>query len=1158
MSDLLGIGASGISVYQRALSTVSNNIANLGTDGYARQTTEIKQNTPQQAGRGYIGTGAYFDRVARQYDSFLESSLQQATADLDAEGATVEYTTRLLDLLGGERSGLTAPLDSFFAATKILSTEPSNTAYRSLMLRKADELVGRINGLSDDLDGLSDQAYSAMQADIRSVNGLADQLAGINRQLLNKKNEGDQPPELLDQRDKLLRDLSQFVSITTRFDEKGQVDVSLSGSFRQGVLVNGVNAGLLAASRVSPQSDDLAFEVQGGAGAGTLSRVDSGSVAGYARFTESTVVQARSRLNELTDVLARQVNAIQTAGLDLNGSIGTDFFAIAPQISIDKSSARGQFDVTPTFTADASLSDVSFDVVWDERAGAWRANDPSTGAEVRSTSRDLVEIGGVRFQVSGNFVEGDRFTVTARQNASAGIRVALTSGSQIAAASLFRVIPGETNLAGLNPTVSFTEAEGLSGNGILPTVATAQTASTTAPIGVIPPGQDAVVITLDPDAASSGALQVLTRDGRHLVGTTTPDFTALLANSDFFVAGSTYSDTYLNRADVDAGSYKDFVLEYGALADAVAVTQLTPLSGYALDAPSTTDFSEGFLELTLLGANPSAQVVIPSETAVSVTAGEVTIVDDLVYVGTGTASELVGELSYPTSNAENANQTVRIDLYADDLTNPRTSALGVGLMTELASRVRIDDGRDLSATTRPISGQILIKAVDQTGELQFSDAVIVDSTLLVQAGQFATDATEYQASIRAESFPLATTAGAVVSSGRIELNGSSLGDLTVGLSGEPGYGALSALDIKQWIDNAAVPDVEVFTSHQIYVDADDVVFESLGLSINGTSILSIATGGATEFSDLDDLVDSINAESATTGVSVMQNTEGNLVFSNTDGLGANISIASSTGTTDDNLLGLANGVYTGRYDVIQRGESTSSLMFALVGDGAPSDLNAVGLNTVIRLQGDLDEELGIFLTGGDGDVSATLDSNGTSLADGLRQRLIEFSVDENNLLTITDQGSGTILAERAYADELILSYQGMTVVLDEPAEAGDTYVVDGNNTGSGGAFDAQGNNANLLRMVALENAGVMSSGLTLGESYLSLVGDTGNIATQAEISESALTVLKQQAIEARDRVSGVSLDQEAADLIRFQQAYQASAQVMQVASRLFDAILQVQ
>jgi flagellar hook-associated protein FlgK len=52
-------------------------------------------------------------------------------------------------------------------------------------------------------------------------------------------------------------------------------------------------------------------------------------------------------------------------------------------------------------------------------------------------------------------------------------------------------------------------------------------------------------------------------------------------------------------------------------------------------------------------------------------------------------------------------------------------------------------------------------------------------------------------------------------------------------------------------------------------------------------------------------------------------------------------------------------------------------------------------------------------------------------------------------------------------------------------------------------------------------------------------------------------VVNDQAIEARDKVSGVSLDEEAADLIRFQQAYQASAKAMQVANTLFDAILQV-
>ena len=65
----------------------------------------------------------------------------------------------------------------------------------------------------------------------------------------------------------------------------------------------------------------------------------------------------------------------------------------------------------------------------------------------------------------------------------------------------------------------------------------------------------------------------------------------------------------------------------------------------------------------------------------------------------------------------------------------------------------------------------------------------------------------------------------------------------------------------------------------------------------------------------------------------------------------------------------------------------------------------------------------------------------------------------------------------------------------------------------------------------------------------------GNKATLSRISQEALQVVYDQAVETKDAVSGVSLDSEAADLIRFQQAYQASAQVIQVASKLFDSIL---
>ena len=94
MSDLLGIGSSGIGVAQQALSTVSNNIANLSTDGYSRQTTEIRQAQPKDVGNGYIGTGAYFDGVARQYRAILADGARNA--------ALARVTTPLLVIHGAD------------------------------------------------------------------------------------------------------------------------------------------------------------------------------------------------------------------------------------------------------------------------------------------------------------------------------------------------------------------------------------------------------------------------------------------------------------------------------------------------------------------------------------------------------------------------------------------------------------------------------------------------------------------------------------------------------------------------------------------------------------------------------------------------------------------------------------------------------------------------------------------------------------------------------------------------------------------------------------------------------------------------------------------------------------------------------------------------
>ena len=65
MSDLLGLGGNGVLAYQRALVTVSNNIANVATDGYSRQQVDLQSLPARNTGRGYLGTGVAVSKSNR-------------------------------------------------------------------------------------------------------------------------------------------------------------------------------------------------------------------------------------------------------------------------------------------------------------------------------------------------------------------------------------------------------------------------------------------------------------------------------------------------------------------------------------------------------------------------------------------------------------------------------------------------------------------------------------------------------------------------------------------------------------------------------------------------------------------------------------------------------------------------------------------------------------------------------------------------------------------------------------------------------------------------------------------------------------------------------------------------------------------------------------
>ena len=100
MTDLIGIGVSGLSAYQRALATTSNNVANLQTEGYVRQRAVLASSGQDGGSKISIGTGVRFAEVQRLYDRFAEENLQRAGSMLEAEAGLLKELQALQDAIG--------------------------------------------------------------------------------------------------------------------------------------------------------------------------------------------------------------------------------------------------------------------------------------------------------------------------------------------------------------------------------------------------------------------------------------------------------------------------------------------------------------------------------------------------------------------------------------------------------------------------------------------------------------------------------------------------------------------------------------------------------------------------------------------------------------------------------------------------------------------------------------------------------------------------------------------------------------------------------------------------------------------------------------------------------------------------------------------------
>ena len=239
MSDILSISGSAVAAYQRALGTTSNNIANLSTVGYSRQSVDLSAGTPQAIGQIYVGTGVQVTGIKRSYDQFVEGTLRNAYSGLNTQGPLVQYANRIIDVMGSQNVGLTSALDQFFASAQSLSGDPASIDLRGQFLRDAGGVVGRLHELNTQLGAIEADSRGQIDADVGKLNELSKQLAYVNSQMQKNSTSAAQPPALMDQRDNLLRDMSKLSSIRVSTRSNGMVDVGVGNAGGSGLIVDG-------------------------------------------------------------------------------------------------------------------------------------------------------------------------------------------------------------------------------------------------------------------------------------------------------------------------------------------------------------------------------------------------------------------------------------------------------------------------------------------------------------------------------------------------------------------------------------------------------------------------------------------------------------------------------------------------------------------------------------------------------------------------------------------------------------------------------------------------------------------------------------------------------------------------------------------------------
>ncbi len=432
--SILNAAISGLLASQRSLATVSHNISNVHTEGYSRQRVDLVAREAQFTGAGYIGSGVEALNVTRITDQFLTTQLRTSTSSSSDIDAFLTLASRVDNMLADAETGLSPGLQNFFAAIQDVNDLPSSATARQVMISEAESLSARFQFLDQRLTDLGNEVKTQLTGDISEINTIAKSIADLNTRIVEATGiaSGQPPNDLLDQREVLILDLAELVTVNTVEQTDGSLNIFVGKGLP---LVIDKNASALGVTETYEGHYDISLVSQFNSSIITDS-ISGGSLGGQINFQTQMLEPAKNSLGRLAIGLADTFNEQHRLGTSLDGDVNTDFFNVGVPSVVALGTAPN--NVTSVLSDPSALTDSDYNLTFNggNSYTLTRLSDATTtaidtgGASPYTTPA----VDGFTLDITAGAAVGEQYIIRPTVNGASDISVLIADPRKVAVA----------------------------------------------------------------------------------------------------------------------------------------------------------------------------------------------------------------------------------------------------------------------------------------------------------------------------------------------------------------------------------------------------------------------------------------------------------------------------------------------------------------------------------------------------------------------------------------------------------------------------------------------------------------------------------------------------------------------------------------------------